>query len=139
MVLSKIKPKIQVMKGQGQLLPVTKYDAEVLEETSENSIFTLKPEKKRSPPQHKLYWQILNKAVQATNKWATSEHLHNDLKMLCGHYKATLNAFTGDVYYTADSTAYEKMTQDEFNKYFETALEKLSTALELDPMELLEN
>ena len=137
--MKKAKPNIQVIKGQGHLLPVTAYDAEEIEFMSDGSLFTLKPEKKRSPPQHKLYWQILNKAVQVTNKWATSEHLHNDLKMLCGHYKATLNAFTGDVYYTADSTAYEKMTQDEFNKYFETALEKLSTALEFDPMELLEN
>ena len=128
-----------MIKGQGHLLPVTSYDAEEIEFMSDGSLFSLKPEKKRSPPQHKLYWQILRKAVQSTNKWATSEHLHNDLKMLCGHYKATLNAFTGDVYYTADSTAYEKMTQDEFNKYFETALEKLSTALEFDPMELLEN
>ena len=33
----------------------------------------------------------------------------------------------------------KKWNQDEFNKYFETALEKLSKALEFDPMELLEN
>jgi len=131
------RPPIQISKSGGQLLPLTVYDAEAIEERSEGQIFTLRPVKHRSPPQHKMYWQILKRTVEATGKWATPSHLHDDLKMLLGYHKATLNLLTGEVYYRADSIAYQKMDQEEFNKYLDAAMGKLAEVLGHDPMELL--
>lgn len=131
------KPPIQVHKVRGRLLPLTTYDAEAVEESKDGQIYTLKATKHRSPPQHKMYWQIIKRTAEATGKWATPKHLHNDLKMLLGYHKATLNLLTGDVYYTADSIAYQKMDQEEFNKYLDAALGELAKVLGKDPMELL--
>lgn len=118
-------------------MPLTIYDAEAIEERAEGQVFRLEPTKHRSPPQHKMYWQILKRTVEATGKWPDSEHLHHDLKMLLGYHKATLNLLTGEVYYTADSIAYQKMDQTQFNAYLEAALAKLAEVLGHDPMELI--
>ena len=130
------KPRITVKLHNGALAPVTSYDAEELAVCSGGQVFSLLPQSNRSPEHHKLYWSILGKVVKATGKWPTTEHLHRDLKMTLGYCQAIVNEF-GGVYYISDSIAMKKMNQQEFNVYFEQAMEKLSEAIGFDPMELL--
>lgn len=130
------KPRITVRLNNGALEPVTAYDAEQLAECSGDQAFSLLPISNRSPEHHKLYWLILGKVVKATGKWPTTEYLHRDIKMNLGYYKTIVNQF-GGIYYVTDSTAMKKMNQQEFNIYFEQAIELLADKLGFDPMELL--
>lgn len=135
--MSKIKPKLQVEKRDGQLLPISLYDAEEIEAFSEGHLFDLVPSYKRSDPHHKLYWAILGRVVKQTGSWASSAHLHDDLKMLCGFYRTVINKASGAVYYVPDSIAYRKMDQKAFSEYFDAAMAKLSETIGYDPMEFL--
>lgn len=130
------KPRITIKLREGRFEPATAFDAEALAQYSGEQMFDLLPISKRSPEHHKLYWSLLGKAVKATGKWPTSEHLHRDLKMTCGYYTTVVNEF-GGVYLLPDTIAMKKMDQKQFNEFFETAMEKLSDALGFDPMELL--
>jgi hypothetical protein len=134
-VVKASKPKIQVLKRDGQLLPVTQYDAEAIDELPNGQLFNVATASKRSDPHHKLYWAILNKVVKATGRWATSAHLHDDLKMLAGYYRTVFNGVTGGVYYLPDSIAYERMDQAEFAQYFEASMQRLAETIGYDPME----
>ena len=133
-----MKPKLQVFKSDGQLLPVTPYDVETIEDMPQQQLFELTPVSKRSNPHHKLYWVTLGRVVKQTGSWATSGHLHDDLKMLCGHYRSVLNKASGGIYYIPDSTAYKNMDQAQFAKYFEQAMAKLSETIGYDPLEFTE-
>ena len=115
------KPTLQVFKRDGVLYPVTRYDAETIEEMPNDQLFDLKPTSKRSEQHHKKYFAVLNDVVKTTDKWPTSQHLHDDLKMLCG-------------YYIPDSIAFTKMDQQEFSKFFDQAMGKLSEAIGYDPL-----
>jgi hypothetical protein len=130
----RVKPTIQVEKRGGQLLPITEYDALAMESHSEGQLYDIAPVAERSNPHHKLYWATLGNVVKATNGWATSAHLHDDLKILCGHYRSVVNQANGGVYYVADSIAYAKMNQDQFKEYFDQAMAKLAETIGYDPL-----
>lgn len=134
MMKSRSRPTLQVIKRDGVLYPVTRYDAEMLEVYKNNQLFNIQAVSERSPQHHKLYWSILNNVVKATQRWATSAHLHDDLKMLCGYYRTVVNKANGGVYYVPDSIAFGKMDQKEFNDFFEQAMEKLTTTIGYDPV-----
>ena len=135
--MKKEQPRITVrMSSEGALVPTTVYDAEMLAQCSGGQEFSLLPIKRRSPEHLNLYWSILGKTVKATGRWPTSEQLHRELKIACGYYQVVASEF-GGVYYFPDSISFEKMTQDEFNNFFEHTMEKLSVTLGFDPMELL--
>lgn len=129
------KPTLQVVKRDGVLYPVTRYDAEIIEVYKNDQLFNIQAVSERSPQHHKLYWSILNNVIKSTQKWATSAHLHDDLKMLCGYYRTVVNKANGGVYYVPDSIAFTKMDQKEFNDFFEHAMQKLSETIGYDPTE----
>jgi len=129
------KPMLQVVMRDGVLYPVTRYDAEIIETYSNNQLFNIQAVSERSPQHHKLYWSALNNVVKSTKRWATTSHLHDDLKMLCGYYRTVINQANGGVYYVPDSIAFDKMNQSEFKEYFENAMEKLAEAIGFDPMD----
>ena len=112
--------KIQVEKRDGFLVPITADDAMLLEDFPRNSLFSLKPTKKRSHPMINMYWATLRKVCRATDRWPSVKHLHREIKIINGYYtKAIIN---GDVYTIPDSVAFDAMTQDEFNLFFERAM-----------------
>ena len=129
-----VKPKIQVEKKGGQFLPITPFDAEEIEKHPDGQIYNVTTTSNRSDPHHKFYWVMLNKVVENDHsKWATSSHLHEDLKMLCGYYRTVINHASGGLYYIPNSTAYKSMNQQEFKVYFDTCVEKLTKILKYDP------
>ena len=130
-----IKPPLQFEKRNGQLMPVSVYDAQMAEEYGEGQLFNVTAVSNRSEPHHKLYWATLGNVVKATGRWATSSHLHDDLKMLCGYYRTVVNQATGGVYYVPDSIAYKKMDQQQFREYFDQAMAKLADAIGYDPLD----
>lgn len=127
--------RLQVELKNGKLNPITKYDAEKIEEFASGSVFNLTPTKIRSNQHHNLYWAALRNACKATGKWPTEKHLHNELKWSCGYAQLKFNKITGEHMRLLDSISFDTMTQKEFSEYFELAMQKLSEAIGFDPLE----
>lgn len=128
------KIKIQVEFKGGQLLPITGYDAELLEDYAQGSVFNLTSTGKRSNPHHNMYWGILRSVCRATGKWPTEKHLHEELKFACGYWTMRYSSLSGAFLRLPDSISFDDMTQQEFSTYFEMAMEKLAEALGYDPV-----
>ena len=126
--------KIQVHIKNGQLLPVSQYDAERLEEAKQGQVYNLTATGHRSNPHHNLYWSTLRGVCKATGKWPTERHLHDELKIACGYYQMKYSTITGSFLRVLDSISFDDMTQQEFNIYFEMAMAKLTEAIGYDPI-----
>lgn len=133
--MTKSRSKIQVMRVDSALVPVTEYDALKLEDISNGTVFDMTVTGKRSNPHHNMYWATLRRVVKATGKWPTENHLHDDLKWACGYVKMRYNALAGQYMRTLDSIQFDEMSQQEFNQYFEMAMAKLAEGIGYDPLE----
>lgn len=90
--------------------------------------------KRRSNLQQRLYWKMLGEVVQITEKYPTSQHLHDEIKMALGYIEKRVT-FTGQIYYRADSTAFDKMDGREFKVFFDRAVKLMAEHLNINPLE----
>lgn len=118
----------------GALSPVCAYSAEELAAYPAGTEFDLKPRSKRSLPHHRLYWQLLAKAVEATERWPTAEVLHDAVKANLGYIRPIYDMHGIVTGYMPMSIAFEEMNQREFAEYFERAMALLAEALVYDPL-----
>ena len=125
---------LQMELSDGRLQPVTKYDAERMEDFPNGQLFNLKAAGKRSNPHHNLYWSTLRNVARDTGKWPTEHHLHDELKIACGYVRIKLSGLNGELVNIPDSIRFDKMTQQEFTKYFELAMQKLAEGIGYDPL-----
>lgn len=133
------KPPVpMVEKAARGFIPVTAYDAEVLMADPVGAEYDLIKRTKRSRPQQRLYWLMLNRVVKATSQWPTAEKLHRDIKLTLGYTEPAVNLRTGEVVAIPDSTALDAMTQDEFQAFFDAAVKLLSERLQFDPLAFFE-
>lgn len=129
-------PKIQVELKDGQLLPITEYDALMLDKAKNGQAYTLTSTGRRSNPHINKYWVILDKVVEATGeKWPSKEHLHDELKYACGYFRIRYSEISEMFMRYPDSIGFDDMNQQEFNGYFEMAMAKLAEALGYDPLD----
>ena len=126
--------KLQMELRNGYLVPVSQYDAERMEDLPDGTLFNLSQTGKRSNPHHNMYWGILRSVCRATGKWPREENLHEDLKWACGYVRLRYNTLSGQYMRSPDSISFDDMTQQEFNTYFEMAMEKLAESLGYDPV-----
>ncbi len=98
-------------------------------------VFTLTPRKGRTLPRNGAYWAGLHTAVKATDAWPTKEHLHDDLKRLCGYVDIYHNPLTGRDEIRPQSTAFNAMPESEFAHYFRLAQAKFIAVMGFDPWE----
>lgn len=129
----KISPPI-VRKTARGISGATAYDAERIMSDPEGTEYDLVKRTKRSNPQNGLYWQTLTQVVRATGKWPTAEHLHHELKLVCGYRMTIVDWDTGEVSQYVDSTAFDMMSADEFKVYFDLAMAKLAEHVGFDPL-----
>lgn len=127
-------PSPIVRKTARGIAPVSGYEAERLMADPVGTEYDLVKRSRRSNPHNALYWQVLEQVVRSTGKWPTKTHLHRDLKIICGYVAWGVDWDTGQAVRDVDSTAFEEMTQDEFNTYFETAMSKLAEHIGFDPL-----
>ena len=90
--------------------------------------------KKRSLPQLRLYWAMLQNVVAATDAWATAEHLHDALKLDLG-YTTPIKTMDGRLAMIPDSIALSKMDSAQFQKFFDAAAARLAEVCGFDPLE----
>lgn len=127
-------PLLVIRKHGGRLFPATAYDAEALERWPDGTDFEAKSLTKRSLPHHRLYWQALKNAVEATGRWPSTEALHTALKIRLGRFEPVYDLKGQVVGMKPDSTAFAAMTQADFREYFDAAIAVLAEAIGADPL-----
>lgn len=121
------------------LSPVSAMDAEEISAMAIGTEFDLVKRGKRSLKHLGTYWKALGGVVKATGRWPTAEHLHSVVMIECGYYSLCADLSTGDLVKVRDSVSFDSMSQDEFNAYFKTAMEKLASAVGYDPLRFMES
>ena len=126
-------PPILVQKTPAGLMPYGAYSGPQLDALVVGQVLTCKERKNRGLPRNGAYWVGLGNAVQATDAWPTAEHLHTDLKRLCGYVDVYHNPLTRRDEVRVQSTAFNKMTESEFATYFRFAQSRFIATMGFDP------
>ena len=130
---SKESAGLILRKGLKGIFPASAFDQEQLERFAVGTEFRASSMTKRSLPQHRTYWKALSHTVEATGRWATPEHLHEDLKDDLGYW-VTIKGLDGKPKKIIDSTAFDAMKQEDFQRYFDAAMARIAEATGFDPM-----
>ncbi|KGM44459.1 hypothetical protein JY97_00475 [Alkalispirochaeta odontotermitis] len=130
-------PAPMVTLTQRGLIPLDAYDAEAIAADPKGTEYDLVKRSKRNWPHLKKYWKCLHMVVANDDRWPTASHLHDDLKLACGYVRQCLNFETGELSQVVDSIAFDKMTQPEFEEYYNRAFAKLASVIGYDPLALL--
>lgn len=116
------------------LEPRSRLAADLLAGYALHSDVEVTVKKRRSLPQLRLYWAMLNKVVEATGAWPDAEHLHEALKMDLG-YTTLIKTMDGKLYAVPDSAAMGKMDAAQFKRFFDAAAAKLAEVCGFDPLQ----
>ena len=126
-------PPLLIQKCPNGLRPYSRLTEESIAEAPMGQVYTCKPRKGRTEERNAAYWVGLSKAVKATDAWPTATHLHADLKRLCGYVDVYHNPLTGQDEVRVQSTAFDKMSEQEFSAYFRLAQAKFIKIMGFDP------
>lgn len=102
------------------LSPADGRAAEELQKIPHRHTVAVRVLRPRSHEQLAFYWQILEKTVEATGKFRTSHELHLALKIATGRVE-TVRLISGRHVLVPDSVAFDAMSQDDFQAYFDDA------------------
>lgn len=120
----------------GRLYPVNDAETEILCEYPQNTDLWVSIRRKRSKVQNDFYWVKLDAIIASgATKYFSSTQLHEALKYEMGYVKA-IRKLNGEIVYEPDSTAFDKMEQSEFNKYFEEAMRLVREHFGINPDDL---
>ena len=126
-------PEILFQKTPNGIAPYDRLSADVVADMLNGQVFTAKPRKGRTLTRNGAYWAGLNAAIKATDAWPTTGHLHNDMKRLCGYVDVYHNPLTGRDEVRVQSTAFDKMSEQEFAAYFRLAQMRFIGKMGFDP------
>lgn len=107
--------------------------ADILGQYALHSDVEVSIKKRRSLPQLKLYWAMLNNVVDATGAWPDAEHLHDALKLDLG-YVTPIRTVDGKLAMIPDSAAMSKMDSAQFKKFFDAVAARLAEVCGFDPL-----
>lgn len=107
------------------LVPADSWSEEKFGEAPIGTRFAVKSTTSRSTEQLGLYWSVLKEVCNATDAYPTAQHLHAAIMEDLG-YRHLVTLFSGEVKWERDSAAFDKMTQAEFNVYFEKAIARMN-------------
>lgn len=115
------------------LEPRSNLAREALAQYALHSDVEITVKKRRSLPQLRLYWAMLQNVVAATDGWATAEHLHDALKLDLG-YTTPIKTVDGKLAMIPDSVALAKMDSAQFQRFFDAAAARLAEVCGFDPL-----
>jgi len=126
--------EIYCQRSGSKLEPVSQMDEEKLLEIPEHREVTVRIVRKRSLPQHRLYWALLNMVMENLpepepgKQWPfmSTDQLHEAIKIELG-FMRPIKTIKGDTIYVPDSIAFDRCDQECFQKFFERALDLIST------------
>ena len=129
----KDEPSILLRRTRQGLEALDAVDAETLDGFALGEAIEVTIRKRRSGPQHRLYWKVLGEVVKATEKWVSTKHLHDDLKISLGYWEKFIT-MSGQITYRANSTAFSKMDNQEFKLFFDRAMKLIAETVGFDPL-----
>lgn len=107
------------------LMPIDSAGAKLLAKIPLGDKVAIKLVRDRSTPQQKLYWAILQHIAESS-QWETAERLHVALKIRLGYFDL-MQLPSGKAVPIPHSTAFDKMSHDEFTDYFDKAIRLICT------------
>ncbi len=93
--------------------------------------------KRRSLPQLRMFWAMLQNVVEATGAYPTAEHLLDAMKVEMG-YTTPMRLLSGEVVFVPDSIALGRMDSAQFRGFFDRAVELLARTYGFDPLAVTE-
>jgi len=137
--LSREKPPLPILeKTVRGVIPASAYDAEALDAFPIGTQFDIKARTKRSDRQLRTYWKALGGVVNATDQWASAEHLHEELKLALGYYRLAADLRTGEQVKILDSAAVHAMDHETFKEFMAKAMALLSETVGYDVLAWLD-
>ncbi len=129
------KSPIILRRTNHGLAPLNGFDADRLAEYPFGADLEVTIKCRRSIPQLRAYWVMLQRVVDATGSYPTAEHLHEALKLEMGYTKP-IRRFNGKTELVPDSVAISAMDAATFQLFFTAAEAKIAEAFGIDPAEL---
>lgn len=96
----------------------------VLSKIPQGSTVTVRVIRSRSARQNAMYWRVLERVVEATERWRTPEELHVVIKIALGLVDI-VHLIDGRRVLVPQSTSFEAMTQDEAQTFYDSAYDLL--------------
>ena len=121
------QPILMQRRGLG-LAPCSLMDSDALDRFPFGKALRVRVTRDRSNPQLRLYFALLGKVAENLDQDVTADDLHEFLKLKLG-YTRPIKLRNGQIAEVASSVAFNRMTQDEFNRYFEAAKDLIVTQL----------
>lgn len=119
--MSKDRPPIFMVRRGSFLQPETPLDGELLAEYPAAKRLRVALTQPRSNPHLRLYWSMLRLVVDNLDTPVTTEALHEWVKLKCG-VSVAIPLRSGAVDHVPGSVAFDKMDQDQFNRFFDRAM-----------------
>ena len=116
-----------IMRRHGdKLAPVTEWDRERLLEIPEGKDLSIRFSRTRSPKQHRLFWALMQKVVDNHPYYMRPEQLVEWLKIRLGYVEDVM-FHDGKLLTKVSSISFASMGQDEFQKFFNLAVQIIVT------------
>lgn len=115
------------LKWDGRALhPASRLDADLCARIGRGKPVFANVVEPRHAARNRLYWGVLRGVVIATGKWPDSESLHWALKLHTGFIEE-ITSVDGEVIVRPRSTAFEKMSEQDFRSYCDTVFAAICT------------
>lgn len=112
------------VKRKGALVPGDAPAWEAFNRMKEEAAYLVNLNRPRNISHHRKLFALLNLVHENTDdRWPTLDTLLDDLKISTGLFETRINAVTGIPYVVAKSISFASMTQDEFEQWFDRAVD----------------
>jgi len=119
------------------LEPRSRLASDILSRYALHSDVEVTLKKRRSSPQNRMYWAMLQNVVDATDAYPSAEHLHDAIKLALG-FTMPLKTISGEIVYVPDSTAFGKMDAARFKDFLDRAAALIAERFGFDPLAQME-
>lgn len=121
------------VKKNGGLFPGDAEAGAAFSKMKDGAGYLVSLHRPRNLMHHRKLFALLNLVQDNTDRWPTVETLLDDLKISTGLFETRVNAVTGIPYVVAKSISFASMPQDEFEQWFDKAVDLISKqVLEMD-------
>lgn len=126
---------IAVKRIGNRFVPISRFDEKLILDQPEGVAIEVTVSRKRSLPQLRKYWAILNEVVEASPcNYPTAEKLHCAIKLALG-YTTDVVMLDGTIVQIPDSVAFDKMSAADFRLFFDNAVTLLNRLTGSDVLE----
>jgi len=131
------RPVYAFIRQGNALVPEMQMDCRALEGIAPNQRVKVEIRQWRNSSRFRLYWQMLQKVVDATDCAPTSEYLHSAIKLEIG-YGTPVKLANGMKVLVPSSVSFSSMDEPTFQKFFDDAARYLAETYGIDPLEFYE-